>query len=183
MIFKYIKKACVSFVPVFFFINQSHLGKVTVDTLGKDYPMLFGNLVSILSSGLICGIVTYIDPENYDFEGTRNIKVIDGEDVTYADPDETDPEKLTAAYNYAVKYGSILTVILALVVPMILYAAGYVFSKGFFGFWVAMMFIWSLAASGVCIFTPIVEFMSPDEGMISGKDPEGGATQAKECRI
>jgi len=144
-------------------------GEVTVDTLGKDYPMLFGNLVSILSSGLICGIVTYIDPEDYDFEGTRNIAIVDGEEVTYANADETDPEKLTAAYNYAVKYGSILTIILALVVPMILYAAGYVYSKGFFGFWVAIMFIWSLMASGVCIFTPIIEFMSPDEETVAGK--------------
>eukprot|EP00492_Amphilonche_elongata_P003090 TRINITY_DN3397_c0_g1_i1.p1 TRINITY_DN3397_c0_g1~~TRINITY_DN3397_c0_g1_i1.p1 ORF type:complete len:307 (+),score=51.26 TRINITY_DN3397_c0_g1_i1:112-1032(+) len=153
-------------------------GEVTIDTLGMDYPMLFGNLVSILSSGAICFAVTAMDPEDYDFEGTRNIAIVDGEQVKYGNSAETDPEKLTEAYSFAIKYGSIISFIIVILIPMILYAAGYVYSEGFFGFWVAIMFIWSLAASAVCIFTPIIEFMQP-ELEEDGKDMAGDTQMAQ----
>jgi len=154
-------------------------GEVTVDSLGMDYPMLFGNLMSILSSGLVCAIVTYMNPENYDFVGTRNIAIVDGDEVQYDNADETDPVKLEEAYSFAVKWGSVISVLIVVVIPMTLYAAEYVFSKGFFGFWVAMMFIWSILASCVCIFTPIVEFLY--DGGSEGKQvsSHGGAEMAK----
>jgi len=158
-------------------------GEVTIDSLGEDYPMLFGNLVSILSSGLICGIITYMDPEDYDFEGTRNIAIVDGEEVKYGNADETDPEKLSAAYSYAVKYGSAISILIVVFIPLLLYATQYVFSKGFFGFWVALMFIWSLCAAGVCIFTPIIEFMQPDEATIKETENDSDAKRKAEYAV
>lgn len=149
-------------------VANGESGEVTVDSLGGDYPMLFGNIVSILSSGLICGAVTAYAPEDYDFEGTRNIKIVDGGEVKYADESETDPEKLSAAYTLAIRQGSIISFVIVILIPLILCASGYVFSKGFFGFWVAVMFLWSIFASGAVIITPIVEFFQPDESTIEG---------------
>ena len=56
-------------IITWFVVAKIDADEVTIDTLGGDFPMLFGNLVAILSSGAICGIVTAMDPEDYDFEG------------------------------------------------------------------------------------------------------------------
>jgi len=151
-------------------------GEITVDSLGTDFPMLFGNIVSILSSGVICGIVTYLDPEDYDFVGTRNIAIVDGDKVQYASPDETDELKLSEAYTFAVKYGSIISIVIVVIVPILLGATGFVFNKGFFTFWVVIMFMWSILASGAAIITPIYEFMYPGEYEIGGVEVDGEET-------
>lgn len=46
-------------------------------TAGADYPMLTGNLVAIFSSGIICTIVSLIKPDNYDWQTTREIPMVD----------------------------------------------------------------------------------------------------------
>eukprot|EP00965_Chrysotila_dentata_P032160 1072643-Pleurochrysis_carterae.AAC.4 len=43
-------------------------GTVDYDTLGQNEPMLAGNLVAILLSGLVCAVVSLIKPQNYDWE-------------------------------------------------------------------------------------------------------------------
>lgn len=49
-------------------------------------------------------------------------------------------------------YGAIaLAVIVALLVPLPLFFTNYIFSKGFFTFWIAASFIWILLAGGVCM--------------------------------
>ena len=68
-------------------------GEVSIASLGGDYPMLTGNLFAILGSGLIVFVYTYfISSEKYDFEGTRNISIVDGNKVQYANKEETDPQ-------------------------------------------------------------------------------------------
>ena len=44
---------------------------------GEDMPMLVGNLVAILASGLVCIIVSLIKPDNYDWKSTREITMVD----------------------------------------------------------------------------------------------------------
>jgi hypothetical protein len=48
-------------------------GKVTIDTLGGDYPMLAGNLVAICLSGIICVVLSYMKPQNYNWAEMRDI--------------------------------------------------------------------------------------------------------------
>ena len=48
-------------------------GKVTIDTLGGDYPMLAGNLVAICLSGIICVVLSYLKPQNYNWAEMRDI--------------------------------------------------------------------------------------------------------------
>merc|ERR1712113_735677 len=43
-------------------------GEITVDNLGKNEVMLAGNLVAILSSGLIHFLVSMMSPQNFDFD-------------------------------------------------------------------------------------------------------------------
>lgn len=42
-------------------------GTVTIDTLGGDFPMLAGNVVAIGLSAVVCIVVSYIKPQNYDW--------------------------------------------------------------------------------------------------------------------
>ena len=39
---------------------QGYYGKITIDNLGGDYPMLAGNLASILGSLVICSVISLI---------------------------------------------------------------------------------------------------------------------------
>ena len=39
--------------------------------------MLTGNVVSLFMGGLICGITSFIFPEDYDFLSMRQIKMLD----------------------------------------------------------------------------------------------------------
>lgn len=43
--------------------------------------MLVGNLVAILSSGIICTVISLIKPDDYDWSSSREIKMIE-EDTT-----------------------------------------------------------------------------------------------------
>ena len=52
-------------------------GKLTIDTLGGDFPMLAGNLVAIGFSGLLCTIVSLIKPQNYDWTLMKEIPLVE----------------------------------------------------------------------------------------------------------
>ena len=49
-----------------------YYGAVNVDNLISNYSSLAGNTVSLCSGGLIAVIVSLINPDNYDFKGTKN---------------------------------------------------------------------------------------------------------------
>lgn len=44
---------------------QAYYGKINIDNLGGDYPMLAGNITSIMSSLIICGLMSLWRPQNY----------------------------------------------------------------------------------------------------------------------
>jgi urea-proton symporter len=52
-------------------------GEITIDTLGGNYPMLSGNLVAILFSGLVCTTVSLIKPQNFDFAQMDTISMVE----------------------------------------------------------------------------------------------------------
>merc|ERR1712241_1344969 len=54
--------------------------EISIDCLGGDYPMLYGNLVAILGSTAITLLWSYLDggrDNPYDFAETRAVKLID----------------------------------------------------------------------------------------------------------
>ncbi len=56
---------------------QVKYGAITYDTTFENYTMLTGNLVSLFLGGIICAVVSFIFPEDYDFLSMRQIKVLD----------------------------------------------------------------------------------------------------------
>ena len=64
----------VNFSFLFF---QVKYGVITYDTTFENYTMLTGNVVSLFLGGIICAVVSFIFPEDYDFLSMRQIKVMD----------------------------------------------------------------------------------------------------------
>lgn len=137
---------------------KAYSGEVTVETLGANEPMLIGNLVAILGSGLICTTMSLLNPDDFDFEATRNISLVsdDGEDynVHLASPESE--EMLAKAKKNVVKYGVGFTLLIVVLWPVLSIPAG-VFTEGYFSFWVIIAIIWAFAATIIIIVLPIFE--------------------------
>jgi len=127
-------------------------GKLTIDTTGQDYPMLAGNLVALFFSALVCIILSYIKPQNFDWNDFKKIPTIS----LPAEQDQDSPEVMAKVLSWTYKTGGLLTFILIIFWPLLALPAG-VFSKGYFTMWVIISIIWGLVAATACILLPLWE--------------------------
>ncbi|CAG8566307.1 14548_t:CDS:2 [Acaulospora colombiana] len=151
-------------------------GVITIDSTGANYPMLAGNLTSLMLSLIITLVWSTIAPDNFDFEVTRTkLQILTDDEIvdnaTYQDPIETDPVRLRKAFEFAVTCSIALTIILVLIWPLPMYFTHYVFSPKFFKFWVALSFIWALCSTTAVAIYPLYEsrnsILSVFEGIVS----------------
>lgn len=137
---------------------QAYSGSISVDTLGGNYPMLGGNLASIFVSMIVCSIMSFMKPQDYDWQTTREIALVEEDGV--ADEKELAPEDGPEAMDKAAKvmarvcWG--MSLVLILLWPLLTLPAG-VFSLGYFQFWVILSIIWGFVATAVGIFLPFWE--------------------------
>ena len=140
---------------------------VSIDTLGANYPMLAGNVVAILSSGVICAIISLMNPQNFDFTTMADkISLIDDK-MPDLDPEENDPEMLKDALSFVTKWGVGFCVVMVIIWPLLSLPAGCgvsgvecgVFSKDYFYLWVSIALAWGIVATVVIIVMPIWESM------------------------
>jgi len=130
--------------------------EVTIDTLGKNDPMLIGNLIAILFSGAIHIGWSIVAPQNYDFKELAGaISLIDDKLPEY---DELEQNELMTnhAKRWITLWGSLFTVIMVVLWPLLSIPAG-VFSEGYFEMWVYISIVWGVLATLVCIMLPIYE--------------------------
>ena len=136
---------------------QCYAGSITVDTLGGNYPMLGGNLAAIFVSAIVCTIMSFMKPQNYDWQTTREIALVEEDGV---DERELGAEDSKEAMDKASKIMAIatwsFTGVLIILWPCLALPAG-VFSKGYFTFWVALSLAWAVLATAVGIFLPFYE--------------------------
>ena len=139
-------------------------GVIDIASLGGAFPMLYGNVVAILSSGLICVVVSLAQRKTYDWkELDKHISLVTDDmeqheiTATEAAKREQDEEQLKKAFKFSVRGGGLLTLICVVLWPMPLYFSGYVFDFGFYGLWVGIAIVWVSFASAIIIFMPIVE--------------------------
>mmetsp|Transcript_24849 Transcript_24849/g.32462 ORF Transcript_24849/g.32462 Transcript_24849/m.32462 type:complete len:315 (+) Transcript_24849:1-945(+) len=130
-------------------------GEVTIASTGGNYPMLTGNLVAILSSGFVCTVMSLVNPDNYDFESTKQIKQVEN-DESGLTPEDLEESMLENSRKWIIKWGSVFTVIIVIIWPIFSLPAG-VFSKSYFGFWVAVSVTWGLIATIAIIGLPLLE--------------------------
>ena len=137
-------------------------GVVDIASLGGAFPMLYGNVVAILSSGLICVVVSLSQRKVYDWkEMNTHMNIVEADmsaelkaEIAQRAQDE---ETLKKAYKFSLKGGGILTIICVVLWPLPLYFSGYVFDLGFYSMWVGIAIVWVSIAAFTIICMPIYE--------------------------
>lgn len=137
---------------------QAYYKTIDVDTLGGDYPMLAGNVTALGLSTIVTAILSYMYPQNYNFDDMKNgIRMIEEDGTDKLDDEGEDSiEGLNKALRWTLRWGTALTVLLVVVWPVLALPAG-VFSKGYFTFWTVISLVWGLLATVAMIFLPIWE--------------------------
>ncbi|TPX65724.1 hypothetical protein SpCBS45565_g04923 [Spizellomyces sp. 'palustris'] len=171
-------------VSLWLIVTKAYYGEINIDTTGGNYPMLAGNLASLIMSGIVSTAVSLYRPDNYDWESTKNLKQLTdtpGEEQVLDDK-ETDPKRLDKAARFAYIWAGGLTVILVIIWPIPMYISKYVFSKPFFYGWIVVGLIWAILAAVAVIFLPIWEsrtsLVSVFGGMVSDLTGRPRATRA-----
>jgi SSS family transporter len=152
-------------------------GTVDIASLGGAFPMLFGNVVAILSSGFICVVVSLAQNKKYDWKDLNPKMVIVEADMTEEVKANiaqaaVDEATLKKAFKFSLKGGGILTIVTIILWPMPLYFSGYVFDIGFYGFWVSIAIVWVSVAAFTIICMPIYEARHGFAKVFSGKKAE-----------
>lgn len=171
----------------------THYGSVTLATTSEALPLVAGNMMSVCGPLLMTPLLTYIKPDNYDWEHLKEIKQSDDADKGAADALEHDEvlaghelaspspksenDRLLRARKHAVWASIFLTLAYLIIWPIPMYATGYVFSKGFFKGWIVVVFLWSFYAASTIVLLPlwegkrsIIEFVSFMYGWATGKN-------------
>ena len=151
-------------------------GVVDIASLGGPFPMLYGNVVAILMSGLICVVVSLAQNKKYDWKLlNKEMRLVDSaispEAAAEIKKREQDEETLKKAFKFSLKGGGILTLICVVLWPMPLYFSGYVFDLGFYTMWVMIAVVWVSAASFCIIRIPIIEAREGFAQVARGKKP------------
>jgi len=143
------------------------LGTVNIYTLGQNYPMLAGNVVAIGSSGIICAVISMMNPQNFDFSTmAKKITLIDDK-MPDLDPSENDPQMLKDSFTFISRWGIGFSVVMVIIWPLLSLPAGCgasgvecgVFTKEYFTLWVAIAIAWGIVATVVIITLPVYESM------------------------
>lgn len=139
-------------------------GGISIANTGLDQVMVVGNLVAILSSAAICGIVSFIKPDDCDWSATKAIALVDEDANAELTPE--DEAEIDRAMKMISAWGIGLALVLVVAWPLLALPAG-VFSKGYFTFWVVLSIIWGLMATGAMVLLPVWESRSAILGVIS----------------
>ncbi|KAF1001598.1 urea-proton symporter DUR3 [Apium graveolens] len=157
---------CVLGVIVWLSVASIEYGRINLDTTGRNAPMLAGNLVSILTSGAVHAICSFMWPQNYDWDTTKKITMVE-KDNTELPSDEFMEEKLIKAKTWIVKWGIGFTIVIVVLWPLLSLPAGE-FSKGYFAFWAVIAIAWGTIGSAVIIALPLIESWETIENVILG---------------
>ena len=132
-------------------------GSITVDNLGTNEVMLSGNLIAILSSGIIHYLYsTFVDPQDYDFsELDKHITLVE-DDQRGLTEEEKDPVALRRAERWISRRGYVISLILVVIWPLLSVPAGK-FTESYFAFWVLVAIAWGFAAAIVITVLPLTE--------------------------
>nr|XP_023903865.1 urea-proton symporter DUR3 isoform X1 [Quercus suber]POE45941.1 urea-proton symporter dur3 [Quercus suber] len=146
---------CVLGIITWLSVASIEYGQVNLDTTGRNAPMLAGNIVSILTGGAVHVVCSILWPQNYDWDTTKQITVVEKE-TSELPAEEFNKEKLKRAKAWVVKWGVGFTVVIVVLWPLLSLPIG-VFTKGYFTFWAVIAIAWGTIGSVVIIGLPLIE--------------------------
>ncbi|KAJ9322339.1 hypothetical protein DTO027B5_4892 [Paecilomyces variotii] len=152
-------------------------GTINITTLQGNLPLVAGNMMSLTGPILLTPLITYIRPENFDWEIYKQIKPPQDEQETQTPlaaqertPSEMestndadtighahDEKGLLRSRNIAIGVSIFLTLSYLILWPIPMYGTSYVFSKGFFKGWIVVVFLWAFFAATTITVLPIWE--------------------------
>lgn len=149
-------------------------GVIDIGSLGGAFPMLYGNVVAILSSGLICVVISLAQNKKYDWSLlNKEMRLVDADITADVAAEQAkhaqDEATLKKAFQFSLKGGGILTLICVVIWPMPLYFSGMVFDLAFYSLWVGIAVIWVSIASFCIICIPIWEARKGFAQVFGGK--------------
>merc|ERR1712004_529100 len=158
-------------------------GKVTIDTLGMDWPWVVGNVVAILGGGIIAFTGSMIDPDTTFRWGMLNDRIPLIDDVEPPkDGQETD-EKLQMHVKFAWVAAWVLTIILLVLWPLPMHYSTGVFGEGNFTAWVVVEMLWAIIGAVVIIFLPAWELIRSLTGKEKVVAKTGGAKVVLQIKL
>lgn len=137
-------------------------GEVSVVTLGNENAFLGGNIVALFISPLIAVLLSMPNPQNYDWDQLTKITesyLIEEDRHAHKDTqmlEEDSPEAMDRAYYWTTRTGAVMTFVLLVAWPL-LALPQYNFTKSYWGWWVAVAFIWGHVAAFITVILPIWE--------------------------
>ena len=150
-------------------------GVVSLDSLGHNYSMLFGNIAGILTGGTIAVIGSLIKRTDFDWIQLRDrIKLVDmskAEITEHEEMIERDEETLKKAFKFSLKGGGLMTLVLIIAWPLPLFFSGYVFNLGFYYLWVGIAVVWVSVASFFIVGLPLIEARHGIADVVRRKKP------------
>ncbi|GAQ85757.1 solute:sodium symporters [Klebsormidium nitens] len=147
-------------------VAQVDNGALNLYTTGKDGPMLAGNLVSILTGGIIHITSSLIWPQNFDWDKMKQITLVEN-DASDLPDDEYDPAKLAHAKWWIIKWGCTFSFVMLILWPVATLPARE-FGIVYWTFWVVIVLAWGTIASVVIIVLPLYESWAGISLVLSG---------------
>ncbi|XP_057467127.1 urea-proton symporter DUR3 [Actinidia eriantha] len=157
---------CILGIITWLLVARVEYGRVNLDTTGRNAPMLAGNLVSILTGGAVHAVCSVLQPQNYEWDTTKQITMVEKE-KSELPAEEFTEEKLIRAKAWIVKWGIGFTLVIVLLWPLLSLPAGQ-FSKGYFTFWAIIAIAWGTIGSAVIIILPLTESWKTIESVLLG---------------
>ena len=109
---------CVLGIITWLSVASIEYGRVNLDTTGRNAPMLAGNIVSILTGGAVHVVCSILSPQNYDWDTTKQITVVEKETSEWP-AEEFNEEKLKRAKAWVVKWGIGFTIVIVVLWPLL----------------------------------------------------------------
>ena len=166
-----------AFIGWFSFASAANDGVINVATLGQDYPLVTGNLLSLCVSPLLAvGISLAQGGQNFDWKILENASsgfmVEQDKHATLAETGGQDSkEAMDRAMYLTLRIGFGFSFILIPLWPLLALPQD-PFTKSYFTFYVALSFIWGHLAMCITTFIPIYEYFYPDEDEMPAPTPE-----------
>ncbi|KAJ3546469.1 hypothetical protein NM208_g1983 [Fusarium decemcellulare] len=144
-------------------------GEVTVSSTGQTLPCVYGTVASALSPGLYSVVISLVKPDNYNWADFRNERLAFEQTKVAGQTDEPiSHEERVVSYSAdkaKLKKWGRLAAIWSLATffghwvlwPLPMYAAKYIFGKGFFDAWLVVSIIWVWITMFIAGFYPIID--------------------------
>jgi SSS family transporter len=132
-------------------------GSISVTSTSHDIPLLLGNLTSFVSGFGLVILGSWIKPDNFNFNITKQRIVVVEARIRSLIKEDNDEVFLKKRTLFGYKYGIIFTLLLVVIWPLPLFFSGYIFSFEFFAFWIILSIVWTGAAACFLIVKPIIE--------------------------